>query len=158
MARLFGTDGVRGIANSELSVELAMSLGKYGAHVITKGKTNAKIIVGKDTRISGDLLEYALISGILSTGCDVIRVGVIPTPAIAKLVNTLHADAGVMISASHNPVAFNGIKFFNERGLKLSDAIEDEIEALIQEGRNILGALQYLLAFLLPALGDAAQQ
>ncbi len=137
MARLFGTDGVRGIANSELSVELAMSLGKYGAHVITKGKTNAKIIVGKDTRISGDLLEYALISGILSTGCDVIRVGVIPTPAIAKLVNTLHADAGVMISASHNPVAFNGIKFFNERGLKLSDAIEDEIEALIQEGRKL---------------------
>lgn len=137
MARLFGTDGVRGIANSELSVELAMSLGKYGAHVITKGKTNAKIIVGKDTRISGDLLEYALISGILSTGCDVIRVGVIPTPAIAKLVKTLGADAGVMISASHNPVAFNGIKFFNERGLKLSDAIEDEIEALIHEGRKL---------------------
>ncbi len=137
MARLFGTDGVRGIANSELSVELAMSLGKYGAHVITKGKANAKIIVGKDTRISGDLLEYALISGILSTGCDVIRVGVIPTPAIAKLVKTLGADAGVMISASHNPVAFNGIKFFNERGLKLSDAIEDEIEALIKEGRDL---------------------
>lgn len=137
MARLFGTDGVRGIANSELSVELAMSLGKYGAYVITKGKTNAKIIVGKDTRISGDLLEYALISGILSTGCDVIRVGVIPTPAIAKLVKTLGADAGVMISASHNPVAFNGIKFFNERGLKLSDAIEDEIEALIKEARDL---------------------
>lgn len=137
MARLFGTDGVRGIANSELPVELAMSLGKYGAHVITKAKTNARIIVGKDTRISGDLLEYALIAGILSTGCDVIRVGVIPTPAIAKLVKTLNADAGVMISASHNPVTFNGIKFFNERGLKLSDTIEDEIEALIHEQRDL---------------------
>lgn len=137
MARLFGTDGVRGIANKELTIELAMALGKYGAHVITKGKEKAKIIVGKDTRISGDLLEYALISGILSTGCDVVRVGVIPTPAIAKLVKTLHADAGVMISASHNPVAFNGIKFFNEEGLKLSDGIEDEIETYISENTQL---------------------
>ena len=137
MARLFGTDGVRGIANMELTIELAMALGKYGAHVITKGKERAKIIVGKDTRISGDLLEYALISGILSTGCDVVRVGVIPTPAIAKLVKTLNADAGVMISASHNPVAFNGIKFFNEEGLKLSDSIEDEIESCIAEERQL---------------------
>lgn len=137
MARLFGTDGVRGIANKELTIELAMALGKYGAHVITKGKEKAKIIVGKDTRISGDLLEYALISGILSTGCDVIRVGVIPTPAIAKLVKTMHADAGVMISASHNPVAFNGIKFFNEEGLKLSDNIEDEIETHISENTQL---------------------
>ena len=137
MSRLFGTDGVRGIANEELTIELAMALGKYGAHVITQGKEKAKIIVGKDTRISGDLLEYALISGILSTGCDVIRVGVIPTPAIAKLVKTLGADAGVMISASHNPVAFNGIKFFNALGLKLSDEIEDEIETCIQNKREI---------------------
>lgn len=137
MARLFGTDGVRGIANAELTIELAMALGKYGAHVITKGKEKAKIIVGKDTRISGDLLEYALISGILSTGCDVVKVGVIPTPAIAKLVKTLGADAGVMISASHNPVAFNGIKFFNEQGLKLSDDIEDEIESCIMEKREL---------------------
>ena len=137
MARLFGTDGVRGIANSELTIELAMALGKYGAHVITKGKEKAKILVGKDTRISGDLLEYALISGILSTGCDVIRVGVIPTPAIAKLVKTLDADAGVMISASHNPVTFNGIKFFNGKGLKLSDSIEDEIETCISEQKHL---------------------
>ena len=137
MARLFGTDGVRGIANAELTIELAMALGKYGAHVITNGKEKAKIIVGKDTRISGDLLEYALISGILSTGCDVVKVGVIPTPAIAKLVKTLGADAGVMISASHNPVAFNGIKFFNEQGLKLSDDIEDEIESCIMEKREL---------------------
>ena len=131
MARLFGTDGVRGVANRELTIELAMALGKYGAHVITKGKEKAKILVGKDTRISGNLLEHALIAGILSTGCDVIQVGVIPTPAIAKLVKTLNADAGVMISASHNPVEFNGIKFFNEKGLKLSDTIEDEIESCI---------------------------
>lgn len=137
MSRLFGTDGVRGVANEELTIELAMALGKYGAHVITKGKEKAKILVGKDTRISGDLLEYALIAGILSTGCDVIRVGVIPTPAIAKLVKTLGADAGVMISASHNPVAFNGIKFFNELGLKLSDDIEDEIEDCITTKKQL---------------------
>lgn len=137
MARLFGTDGVRGIANRELTIELAMSLGKYGAHVITKGKEKAKILVGKDTRISGNLLEHALIAGILSTGCDVVQVGVIPTPAIAKLVKTLKADAGVMISASHNPVAFNGIKFFNEKGLKLSDDIEDEIEACIRDHKQL---------------------
>ncbi|OJV61753.1 MAG: phosphoglucosamine mutase [Clostridiales bacterium 38-18] len=137
MARLFGTDGVRGIANEELTIELAMNLGKYGAHVITEGKPKAKILVGKDTRISGDMLEAALISGILSSGCDVINVGVIPTPAIAKLVRILEADAGVMISASHNPVAFNGIKFFNREGLKLSDQIEDEIENMILSGVTI---------------------
>lgn len=137
MARLFGTDGVRGIANEELTIELAMNLGKYGAHVITQGKPKAKILVGKDTRISGDMLEAALSSGILSAGCDVINVGVIPTPAIAKLVRILEADAGVMISASHNPVAFNGIKFFNSEGLKLSDQIEDEIENMILSGAVI---------------------
>ena len=137
MARLFGTDGVRGIANEELTIELAMNLGKYGAHVITQGKPKAKILVGKDTRISGDMLEAALSSGILSAGCDVINVGVIPTPAIAKLVRVLEADAGVMISASHNPVAFNGIKFFNSEGLKLSDQIEDEIENMILSGAVI---------------------
>lgn len=133
MGRLFGTDGVRGIANLELTTELAMNLGKYGAHVITQGKEKAKIIVGKDTRLSGDMLENALISGILSTGCDVVRVGVIPTPAIAKLVKTLGADAGVMISASHNPIEYNGIKFFNSEGLKLSDGIEDEIERFLTQ-------------------------
>lgn len=133
MSRMFGTDGVRGIANKELTIELAMALGKYGAHVITKGKKKAKIVVGKDTRISGDMLENALISGILSSGCDVIKLGVVPTPAVAKLVRTMGADAGVMISASHNPVAFNGIKFFDSKGLKLPDEVEDEIE------NNILG-------------------
>ena len=133
MGRLFGTDGVRGVANLELTTEMAMRLGKYGAHVITKGKEKAKIIVGKDTRLSGDMLESALIAGILSTGCDVVKVGVIPTPAIAKLVKSLGADAGVMISASHNPIEYNGIKFFNAEGLKLSDAIEDEIESCLDQ-------------------------
>ncbi|MDW7663125.1 MAG: phosphoglucosamine mutase [Bacillota bacterium] len=133
MSRMFGTDGVRGIANKELTIELAMALGKYGAHVITKGKKKAKIVVGKDTRISGDMLENALISGILSAGCAVIKLGVVPTPAVAKFVRTMGADAGVMISASHNPVAFNGIKFFDSKGLKLPDEVEDEIE------NNILG-------------------
>ena len=137
MGRLFGTDGVRGIANKELTIELAMQLGQCGAYAITKGKQNATIIVGKDTRISGDLLESALIAGILSTGCNVLKVGVIPTPAIAKLIKKMDADAGVMISASHNPVAFNGIKFFNHLGLKLSDDLEDEIESLIESDQAI---------------------
>lgn len=137
MARMFGTDGVRGVANKELTIELAMALGKYGAHVITGGKKKAKIIVAKDTRISGDMLENALIAGIVSTSCDVIRLGVVPTPTVALLVRALGADAGVMISASHNPVEFNGIKFFNEKGLKLADAIEDQIEACINEQREI---------------------
>ena len=133
MGRMFGTDGVRGVANRELTIELAMALGKYGAYVITGGKEKARIVVGKDTRISGDMLENALVAGIMSTGCDVIRLGVIPTPAVAKLVKALDADAGVMISASHNPVEFNGIKFFNGEGLKLADAMEDEIEKYINE-------------------------
>lgn len=137
MARLFGTDGVRGIANKELTVELAMALGKYGAHVITGGKKKAKIVLGRDTRISGNMLESALIAGILSTSCDVINLGVIPTPAVSKLVRELKADAGIMISASHNPVEFNGIKFFNSQGLKLPDEIEDEIEAFVKEKRSI---------------------
>ena len=137
MARLFGTDGVRGVANRELTVELAMALGKYGANAITGGKENSTILVGKDTRISGDMLESALISGILSSGCNVIRLGIIPTPAVAKLVRLLKADAGVVISASHNPVEFNGIKFFDEKGLKLKDALEDEIELAIAEAKDI---------------------
>lgn len=137
MSRMFGTDGVRGIANQELTIELAMALGKYGANVITEGKKKAKILVGKDTRLSGDMLENALIAGILSTGCDVIDLGVVPTPAVAKLVRTLNADAGVMISASHNPMPFNGIKFFDRNGLKLPDSMEDEIEDAILSGKTI---------------------
>ncbi len=134
MTRLFGTDGVRGIANQELTAELAYSLGRAGASVLAEGTHRPTILVGKDTRISGDMLEAALISGILSIGANVIPIGVIPTPAIAYLTRKYRADAGVMISASHNPVEFNGIKFFNSKGLKLSDAMEDRIQNLIADG------------------------
>lgn len=138
MGKLFGTDGVRGIANTELTNELAYKLGKFGAHVLTKETHHkARILIGKDTRVSGDMLESALISGMLSAGCDVIKVGVVPTPAIAYLVRHLKVDAGVMISASHNPVEYNGIKFFNGEGFKLSDAIEDEIEDYILNDKDL---------------------
>lgn len=131
MARLFGTDGVRGVANTELTPELAMALGKAGACVLTEPGKRPLILIAKDTRISGDMLEDALSAGILSMGGDVIKAGVLPTPGVAYLVKKLHADAGVMISASHNPYEYNGIKFFNSEGFKLDDAIEDEIEAMI---------------------------
>jgi len=131
MARLFGTDGVRGVANSELTPELAFQLGRVATYVITKGVKQGKVLVGMDTRRSCDMLEAALVAGICSVGSDALCVGVVPTPAIAHLTRKYEADAGVMISASHNPVEFNGIKFFNRDGFKLSDALEDEIEAVI---------------------------
>jgi len=131
MGRLFGTDGVRGIANSELTPELAFKLGKAGAHVLSKDKNKPVVLIGKDTRLSGDMLEDALSAGILAVGGNVIKVGVLPTPAIAYLVKAYHADAGVVISASHNPFEYNGIKFFNGEGFKLDDSIEDEIEDII---------------------------
>ena len=134
MGRIFGTDGVRGIANTELTAELAYSLGRAGAYVLTEGTHKPKILVGKDTRISGDMLESALISGILSVGAEAVVLGVIPTPAIAYLVKEYGADAGVMISASHNPVEFNGIKFFDNKGLKLSDELEDDIQRVMDIG------------------------
>lgn len=132
MSRMFGTDGVRGIANQELTPEMAFQLGKAGAFVLTQGTHKPTILVGKDTRISGDMLEAAMTAGILSVGANVIPVGVIPTPAIAYLTRKYKADAGVMISASHNPVEFNGIKFFDQDGLKLRDAIEDKIQEIIE--------------------------
>lgn len=133
MARLFGTDGVRGVANDELTPLLAMQLGQAGAYVLSK-ETEHKptIMVGCDTRISGDMLANALMAGACSVGANVVYVGVIPTPAIAYLTRKYRVDAGVVISASHNPVEFNGIKFFNGSGFKLPDALEDEIEALIR--------------------------
>ncbi|KIL41900.1 phosphoglucosamine mutase [Gordoniibacillus kamchatkensis] len=131
MGRYFGTDGVRGVANQELTPELAYRLGRAGAYLLTAGKARASVVVGKDTRISGDLLESALIAGILSVGADAIRAGVIPTPGVAYLTRTLAADAGVMISASHNPAADNGIKFFGSDGFKLVDEMEQQIEALL---------------------------
>lgn len=133
MSRLFGTDGVRGIANSELTIELAMKLGQAGAYVLTKeNEHKPTIIVGCDTRISGGMLANALMAGICSVGANAVYLGVLPTPAIAYLTRKYKVDAGVVISASHNPVEFNGIKFFNADGYKLSDELEDEIQELIE--------------------------
>lgn len=132
MGRMFGTDGVRGIANKELTPELAFEIGQAGAYVLT-GSTGKKpvILVGKDTRISGDILECALTAGLCSVGAKVVSAGVIPTPAIAYLVRRFGFDAGVMISASHNPFEHNGIKFFSGEGYKLKDETEEKIEAII---------------------------
>ena len=132
MGRLFGTDGARGVAITELTCELAMQIGRAAALVLTR-KMNHKpmIYIGKDTRISSDILEAALAAGICSVGANAELLGVVPTPAVATLVRLNAADAGVMISASHNSVEFNGIKLFSSTGYKLSDEIEEEIEALI---------------------------
>lgn len=139
MARLFGTDGVRGIANTELTGELAFRLGRAGAYVLTKETKHApRILVAMDTRISGDMLENALVAGICSVGAHAVVAGVIPTPAVAYLVRKYRLDAGVMISASHNPVEYNGIKFFNHQGYKLSDELEDEIEKIIVSCPEVL--------------------
>lgn len=131
MRKYFGTDGVRGIANTELTCDLTYRLGRAGGYVLAQGKEKVKVIVGKDTRISGDMLEASLISGLMSVGCDVITVGVVPTPAVAYLIKKYDADCGVVISASHNPVEYNGIKFFNEDGYKLDDEVELNIENYI---------------------------
>ncbi len=136
MGKLFGTDGVRGVANSELTPELAFNLGKAGAAVLSKENERPIFVIGKDTRLSGDMLENALTAGILAVGGNVIKVGVIPTPAVAYLVKHYGADAGVVISASHNPFEYNGIKFFNSEGFKLDDAIEDQIEDIILRDIN----------------------
>lgn len=132
MSRMFGTDGVRGIANTELTADLAYALGRAGAFVLTEGTHKPKILVAKDTRISGDMLEAALVAGILSVGAEAVILGIVPTPAVAHLTRKYNADAGVMISASHNPVEYNGIKFFDGRGYKLSDELEDQIQAVIE--------------------------
>ena len=135
MARLFGTDGVRGVANEELTPLLAMQLGQAGATVLTKeNEHRPTIMVGCDTRISGDMLANALMAGICSVGANAVYVGVIPTPAVAYLTKKYKVEAGVVISASHNPVEFNGIKFFDGNGYKLPDSLEDEIEDLIRNG------------------------
>ncbi|MBQ9707834.1 MAG: phosphoglucosamine mutase [Firmicutes bacterium] len=131
MGRLFGTDGVRGVANSELTPALAYKLGKAGAYILSRDNARPVFIIGKDTRLSGDMLEDALSAGILSVGGNVIKGGILPTPAVAHLVKAYGADAGVVISASHNPFEYNGIKFFKGDGFKLDDDIEDQIEDII---------------------------
>lgn len=128
MGNLFGTDGVRGIANTELSADLALRLGAAAAYVLRKKHEGAKMLIGRDPRISGDILESAMAAGICSLGVDVYLAGVIPTPAVAFLSRLMHADAGIVISASHNPMRDNGIKFFGGDGYKLNDDIEAEIE------------------------------
>lgn len=134
--RIFGTDGVRGVANLELTPELAYKLGRAGAYVLKSQNRNMAMVIGKDTRISGDMLENALTAGICSAGVNVYKLGVMPTPGIAFLTRKLEAIAGVVISASHNPAGDNGIKFFNQEGFKLSDKIEEEIEELVFDGMD----------------------
>ncbi len=132
MGRLFGTDGVRGIANTELTCELAMKLGRAAAAVLSDGcRRRPTFVIGSDTRASSDMLGAAMTAGLCSVGADVIQLGVIPTPAVAYLVGFYKADAGVMISASHNPAEFNGIKIFSGNGYKLPDMLEERIEELI---------------------------
>lgn len=136
MGRLFGTDGARGVANTELTCELAMNIGRAAAMVLTDNThRHPRILIGKDTRISSDMLEGALTAGLCSVGADVISLGVIPTPAVAFLVGKYKADAGIMISASHNPCEFNGIKIFSGDGYKLPDALEEQIESIVLDHR-----------------------
>lgn len=153
MGRLFGTDGARGIANTELTPELAMNIGRAAAMVLTNEDTlHPTFLIGKDTRLSGDMLEGALIAGLCSVGANVKILGVVPTPAVAYLIGKYKADAGIMISASHNPFEFNGIKIFSDAGFKLPDALEEEIESIVLdnsipykvcEGAD-LGTVEYL--------------
>ena len=137
MRKYFGTDGVRGVANKELTCDLAYKLGRAGGYVLTNNEYKVKVVVGKDTRQSGDMLEAALIAGLMSVGCDVITVGVIPTPGVAYLTRKYGAECGVVISASHNPIEDNGIKFFNKDGFKLDDEIELKIEEYIDNMEKI---------------------
>ncbi|MBU5267894.1 phosphoglucosamine mutase [Virgibacillus proomii] len=137
MGKYFGTDGVRGVANKDLTPELAFKLGRAGGYVLTKETGRPKIIIGRDTRVSGYMLEGALIAGLLSIGAEVMRLGVISTPGVAYLTKATSSQAGVMISASHNPVEDNGIKFFGPDGFKLTDDQEEEIEALMDGKDNL---------------------
>ncbi len=139
MGRLFGTDGVRGVANQDLTSELALALGSAAARRLGSvgGRARRVAVVGRDPRASGEMLEAAVIAGITSEGVDALRVGVLPTPAVAYLAGAYDADFGVMISASHNPMPDNGIKIFGPGGHKLDDAAEDRIEELVHQGPGI---------------------
>lgn len=135
MGRLFGTDGARGVANQDLNVRLALGIAEAAGMILKREKGGKPVfVVGKDTRISGGMLESAIAAGLCSVGADVLLLGVVPTPAVAYLVKELGADAGVMLTASHNPFEFNGIKLFNGQGFKLSDEDEEEIEAIVLDG------------------------
>src|SRR5215217_2040915 len=136
MARLFGTDGVRGVANQDLTAELALALGSAAARRLgSTGRSPRRVaVIGRDPRASGEMLEAAVIAGITSEGVDALRVGVLPTPAVAHLTGVYGAEFGVMISASHNPMPDNGIKIFGRGGHKLDDAAEDRIEEILGAG------------------------
>lgn len=137
MGRIFGTDGVRGIANEKLDVELALAISRAAGMIIkAEGVARPKILVGRDTRLSGEMLQCAVAAGLSSVGCDVELLGVVPTPAVAYLVKRLGANGGVMITASHNPFMYNGIKYFGGDGFKLTDAQEDRIERIILDGEE----------------------
>ena len=142
MGRLFGTDGARGVANTELTCELAMQIGRAAALVLAEdnGGRRPVVMIGKDTRASGAMLEGALIAGLCSVGADVVLLGVVPTPAVACMVTKHHADAGIMISASHNPCEYNGIKIFASTGYKLPDAMEAKIEAIVLDNAEEIPA------------------
>ena len=134
MGKLFGTDGIRGIAGTELSCETGYRLGMAVAHVLTGDKdriSRPRVIIGKDTRLSGDMFEAAISAGLCKMGSDAVILGVVPTPAVAFLVRKYKADAGIMISASHNPSGYNGLKVFSKEGYKLSDELEAKIEEII---------------------------
>ncbi|HEY3377466.1 MAG TPA: phosphoglucosamine mutase [Armatimonadota bacterium] len=138
MRELFGTDGVRGIANKDLTVHLSLRIARAAATVLRRcGDTRPRVVIGRDTRISGDMVEAALIAGFCSAGADVLPLGVLPTAGIAYLARMMDVDMGVVISASHNPFEFNGIKFFSHEGYKLPDAVELEIEALVTAGEHL---------------------
>jgi phosphoglucosamine mutase len=138
MGKYFGTDGVRGVANQDLTAELAYKIGRCGGYVLAGQVDKPTVIIGRDTRISGSMLEAALVAGLLSIGANVVRIGIVSTPGVAYLTRKLAADAGVMISASHNPVEDNGIKFFGGDGFKLSDETELEIERLMDAEKDEL--------------------
>ncbi|MBQ4105600.1 MAG: phosphoglucosamine mutase [Clostridia bacterium] len=153
MGRLFGTDGARGVANTDLTCELAMNIGRAAAMVLTSEEVeHPTFLIGKDTRLSGDMLEGALVAGLCSVGANVKILGVVPTPAVAYLVSKYKADAGIMISASHNPYEFNGIKLFNDEGYKLPDELEDQIESIVLDNAipykvcegDDLGSVEYV--------------
>lgn len=134
MPKLFGTDGVRGVANKDLTPELAFKLGLAGAKFLSPD--SGSLVLGRDTRISGDMLQSALAAGVCAAGIDVLDLGIVPTPTLAWLIKTLGANGGAVVSASHNPADYNGIKFFSREGIKLTEAEEDSIEGLLEEDRK----------------------
>ncbi len=159
MGRLFGTDGARGVANTELTCEVAMAIGRAAAMVLIENtRHRPTVVIGKDTRASSDMLEAALTAGLCSVGADVLPLGVLPTPAVAYLVSKYEADAGIMISASHNPCEYNGIKLFDGNGYKLPDTLENAIEAIVLDGAQtpptpVAGAVGRVLP-MKPAVDD----